>query len=293
MPKLQILFSLDFGEARDVDGHLESLLHYYGDLLNSLKILGASLSFVKPEFLLSVDEFRYWWKLKLKKSQVEGNLTAANLQREEYYAKLESKFKFISQEAWIHLLMQVGKLFAVDKITIKNLKNMPGFVFRDDDQDSLAPLGILSNSERVLLKWVSCSYFKSTGCWKKLLNFEKDFKDGTVIGQVLLCYLNELQVPACMKNINWVCVNDEDQIQNQRVLMQALHELFLSKNTETKGIVSGSDKIGQIEFGDIKLGDQFGRYYILHVKKLIFCRYAIFDVLFIPNSPSIHSEIEN
>jgi hypothetical protein len=235
-------------------------VQYYGELLNSLKVLGASLSFIKPESLLSADEFRHWWRSKLKKSQREGNLTAANLQREEYYTKLELNFKYVSLESWIHLLMQVGKLFAIDKITIKHLRNLPGVVIRDDEQNPPPILSkhVLSHSENVLLKWASSSYHRSTGIWKKINNFEQDFRDGTVIAHVLVAYLSELQIPACMKNIVWLCDGEEDFAQNQRLLIQALNELFSSKTSESKISLSGNDKVGQIEFGNIKLGDLYG-----------------------------------
>jgi hypothetical protein len=69
---------------------------------------------------------------------------------------------------------------------------------------------------------------------RRLTNFDKDFKDGTVIGALLQKYANVMAV----KRMKMVCTTDDDYKDNAAILCEHLAEIGLQNHITAKDIYS-------------------------------------------------------
>lgn len=284
-------------DLHDPEIRREQLLAYYSELLNSLKSLGAVLNFVKPEFLLSAEDFHAWWKSGIRKSLAEGKLTAAELQKEEYYTRMDMYFKYVSTESWAHLIMQAAKLFVFDRISPKQVKNTSGFQLKEDDQllSGIAKSSVYSVPESLLLHWATMGYHRSTGVWRPVKNFEKDLADGSVIYHIIKAYIGDGQMPQCTKLLNFNGDKHSDSETNTKILMQALSEIFASQTSDPLPVYS-NERVGQIDFSRVKLGDLYGKHYTMFNNIIVTHRnhrYGISVMFPLSNTASVPSKVQN
>ena len=126
-------------------------------------------------------------------------------------------FNYLSLESWISLLYQIFKIYVLARVSPKNFKqHLPAMP--DPPQHYLQQSNFVSTAEAILFHWAEHAVSEVLLEERRLSNFDKDFKDGTVIAALLQKYAN---VPA-IKRMKLVCGSEEDYKENANVLCLAL-----------------------------------------------------------------------
>jgi hypothetical protein len=108
-------------------------------------------------------------------------------------------------ESWITLLYQIFKIYVLARVTPKNFKqHLP--TLPEIPQHHLAYSNFSSNSENILFYWAEQAISEVLLEERRLTNFDKDFRDGTVIGALIQKYANVL----VLKKMKMVCSSEED-----------------------------------------------------------------------------------
>lgn len=153
---------------------LKSLVTQYEELINFLKVNGAHLNTVRPEYLLSFSDYNKF----LKQNPSQGDLKQKTLER---------MFPYLSAESWITLFYQIVKIYYLNRVTPRSFKNLPGMPATEASVDTFMPRSNLySVPERILLKWMQFHYNKENPTLpKKLSNFDADLQDGRVFASLI------------------------------------------------------------------------------------------------------------
>jgi len=139
----KMLQAASANNAKDV---LKVLLTQYEELINFLKINGAHLNTVRPEYLLHKDEYSKFLKMYPK----EENMKQKTIER---------VFPYLSMEAWITIFYQILRIYFLNRVTPKNFKTLPGVPAADSTVDAvMTKSNIYSVSETILLKWMNHHY---------------------------------------------------------------------------------------------------------------------------------------
>ena len=224
----------------------------YASILKDLKSLGATVNGIKPEFLLTKNDFTCWWTAQLDRGKADGMGAAVHGELQRYYETLTKVFdEFVSRECWIHICLQVIKLFVLNKITIKHLRSLPG-VEKDETEFNviLSKSNVFGVCENVLLKWFSYCHHKATGAWKRFTNFDADFRDGHAIASALRIYVKH-RTPKALAQMFSNCNSEADFASNEKCIRRALNEVFC--------LNSGDEHTAVLDFSQIQLGDFYGK----------------------------------
>lgn len=160
-------------------------------IIHNLQSMGALLSSVKPEFLLSRADFISIMKTKIIKkllgidyfkapeiSDLDQKALSEFTSSKEYSTSLisrikalESAYEMISFKSWLMLMMQILKIFVINKVDGEKLNSVPGvsetikilktfgnqnlLININRPSKNLSLSNIFSTSECGLLKWIS------------------------------------------------------------------------------------------------------------------------------------------
>eukprot|EP00759_Apiculatamorpha_spiralis_P010205 PhF_6_TR17060/c1_g1_i1/m.26073 len=146
-------------------------LEQYNAVLSFLRQFGASISDVRPEFLIKYEDY---CRVALPEGGYRSSTgtqaavtAAANVSSNNSRTRVsERKFSFRSIHAWCTVLYQVARMFVVNKITWKAFRTMPqnsicNAVATAEKWNSQTPDPSVLNSnvysvgESILLKWLS------------------------------------------------------------------------------------------------------------------------------------------
>ncbi len=142
-------------------------------------------------------------------------------------------YNYLSMESWISLLYQIFKIYVLARVSPKNFKqHLPAMP--DPPQHYLQQSNFVSTAETILFFWAEHAVSEVLLEERRLTNFDKDFKDGTVIAALLQKYAN---VPA-LKRMKLICGSEEDYKENANALCQALEEIGLKSHMTPKDIYS-------------------------------------------------------
>ena len=250
-------------------------MRQHSEILNFLKMHGALLNTVRPEFLLSEEDYQHWSKAKLVAMKAEGHSAALHDEYVAYTQKLERYFEYISREAWINVVMQVAKVYVFDLIDLKHFKSLPGINTKEESQLSASNSDLpehldvqsKNTTESLLLRWLSYSNYRYTNRWKKIQNFSDDLKDGTILGHTILAHIPEGEAVVSLQEA--LCAADEegDDSTLELAVRRALSEIFISTFDESTQGVNGmnADESGaanRISFGKLQLGSLYDMLFV-------------------------------
>ena len=126
--------------AKDV---LKVLLTQYEELINYLKVNGAHLNTVRPEYLLNTSDYTKFLKLNPKEENMKPKV-------------VERVYPYIAMESWLTIFYQVLRIYYLNRITPKNFKALPGISPSETVVDApMQKSNIYSVAEAILLKWMS------------------------------------------------------------------------------------------------------------------------------------------
>ncbi|XP_069495471.1 cilia- and flagella-associated protein 47 [Ambystoma mexicanum] len=182
-------------------------LHWqHTTLLTFLKNQGASLSHIKPEFLLEPDDYKKWIGLQFQLKELQSSSTKiAGTTTEQPLLDLEdSAFESVSKRVWTDLLLQTYKVLVLSRVSAIKIRNDQSSVdvLRGMPRINPDPLSsnIYSPEERALLTWLNVHYEKTRSpVWQNsergdvppkrwIVNFERDLLDGLVFATILASY---------------------------------------------------------------------------------------------------------
>ena len=252
------------------------MLRQHSEILNFLKKHGALLSTVRPEFLLSEEDYQYWSKAKLESMKSEGNSAALHDEYVAHTQKFVRYFEYISREAWINVVMQVAKVYVFDLVDLKHFKSLPGVNPKEEAQlDAAGNDGVESSTdlvkslnnhttESLLLRWLSFSNYRYTNRWKRVQNFSSDLEDGIILGHTILSHIPEGAAVAGLQDA--LRIAEEDGVHAvalESAVRRALSEIFLSTFDASAKVLNGismdSDNgpTNRISFGKVQLGSMY------------------------------------
>ncbi|KAJ3017572.1 UNVERIFIED_CONTAM: Cilia- and flagella-associated protein 47 [Siphonaria sp. JEL0065] len=166
-----------FGSLTGVE-RVRSLYKTLNETLSGLTSAGALLSSVKPEFLMTVEDFRLYVTSQMDTMQANNKGASVHDEYVAYLKQIEAHFQIITKEAWISVISQVIKIYALQIITPKHFRALPG-ISSDEVQLNwpiISKGNIYSTSEAILLRWASYHMWKRNSILTRLTNFGDDFK---------------------------------------------------------------------------------------------------------------------
>ncbi|PRP78761.1 hypothetical protein PROFUN_00934 [Planoprotostelium fungivorum] len=214
---------IPFSSERVVKSSENSLVNLtvqrYEIFLNFLRSLGGLFGALKPEFLLSWEEFHRYRNLSPEnKMSFEGG-----------YPKL-------SALAWSTIVFQMIKLFYLNRVTIKSFKGTPGIQGNITKQDlALYKGNVYGTSEQVLLKWVNIHARRMNPNSPRVVNFDRDFRDGLIFSSLLLSHCPQIKRLTSMYQF---CSLPEHFEHNASHIVNAVKDLGLDYPITPKDILS-------------------------------------------------------
>ncbi|KNC96854.1 uncharacterized protein SPPG_07686 [Spizellomyces punctatus DAOM BR117] len=170
----------------------KALYKQYCDILTHLTSLGALLSAVKPEFLMTFEDYKMiiQWRIEQMKTDVGSSL---HDEYHEYNRKLEHHFPLISKEAWCTLIAQVVRVYVTLLVTPRHFRSLPG-VGKDEAEMVWQGTPKGTDCEGVLLRWAAYHFWKSTGTPKAFKNFTTDFQSILPFAYIIQSHLPNMSV---------------------------------------------------------------------------------------------------
>ncbi|KAI9352744.1 hypothetical protein BDR26DRAFT_203341 [Obelidium mucronatum] len=215
-----------FGALTGVE-RVKASFRLFNEILSSLTTAGALLSSVKAEFLLTVEDFVMYMANQMESMQADNQGASVHDEFVEYQKKNEAYFQILSKEAWITVISQIIRIYALQIITPKHFRNLPG-IFADESQLSwpvVSKGNIYSTSEVILLRWASYHMWKKNGVMKRLTNFGDDFKESVPYAYLLMSHIPELE-GTFFNRFNFTCTTKEQLESNVKLINNALKEVY-------------------------------------------------------------------
>ena len=219
--------NLGAGKDANAKDTLKVLMTQYEELINFLKVNGAHLNTVRPEYLLSINDYSKFLKL----SPREENMKPKTIDR---------IFPYLSMDAWMTLVYQVLKIYYLNRITAKSFKGLPGMPVNETAVDaSMLASNIYSVSEAVLLKWMPVHYNKVNPMHPKTLsNFDADLHDSLVLAAVIKSHYGSNSKN--LKDMKQSVFNEEQVLHNAKKLIDTIHEIGLTTHLTPSDLANPS-----------------------------------------------------
>ncbi|GAB1597909.1 hypothetical protein Ahia01_000067700 [Argonauta hians] len=177
---------------------VKQIHHQHKLLLILLRCQGGYIDSIKPEYLMTYQDFILWKEISRVYPISPGFID------EDEGLKDREIFEMVAKKAWLDVLLQIIKCFVIAKISTKSFKT----IFIGDKElkmptiskDSLVS-NIYSEGERILLAWMNRCYEQNRHLlWREnskkpkpvarwILNFDVDLKDGLVLACLFGTYL--------------------------------------------------------------------------------------------------------
>ncbi|KAM4559691.1 cilia- and flagella-associated protein 47-like isoform 2-T3 [Odontesthes bonariensis] len=216
-------FSSDLGQRTD------QLLQQYEAMLTFLRVQGACLSHIRPEYLLDVLEFKHWCSLQL--NDIKHGLDHKSFDYES-----------LSKRSWTDVLLQIYKVLVLCRVSWKGLNTALNHKNTDElfleCTQSLAS-NIYSSWELKVLSWLQMHYqsMRKT-VWGRdgvpparwIVNFDMDLTDGLVLAALLAAYCPYLK--SHFQRMYTTTNTLEQILHNNIIVARALTLLCLNINVQ-------------------------------------------------------------
>jgi len=206
--------------------YLKVLLTQYEELINHLKINGAHLNTVRPEYLLNKDEYSKFLKMYPK----EENMKQKTIER---------VFPYLSMESWITVFYQILRIYFLNRVTPKNFKALPGVPASESSVDaSMSKSNVYSVSEAILLKWMNYHYNQMNPMHPRLIyNFDDHLVDSTVFAALIRSHYGEA---TALKDFRNVAVDNTHFVHNANCIVKCISQIGISTHIKAEDIYEPS-----------------------------------------------------
>ncbi|KAJ4924235.1 hypothetical protein JOQ06_000475, partial [Pogonophryne albipinna] len=215
--------------SSDIDQCTHQLLQQHEAMLTFLRVQGASLSHIRPEYLLDVQEFKHW--CSLQSNEEDHGLDYSSVDYES-----------LSKRSWTDVLLQIYKVLVLCRVSERGSNSY----LNPEDIDGILPVSspplasnIYSPYELQLLYWLNMHYksMRKT-VWgtggvpsaRWIVNFDLDLTDGLVLAALLAAYC-----PFLISSLRrmYTTTNSLEQIlHNNIIVAQALTALSLNLDVQ-------------------------------------------------------------
>ena len=182
-----------------------------------MKTFGALLNCVKPEYLLSFEDFQ---RLHMDPRHPTGLPLG-----DELCAWFEKHYRLLHEGSWLILLYQTVKLFVLNRLTPRLLKSLPGVDAKAITVPPSSGSNLYSQPESILLAWLSYHHAQvSPGDRLWLANFDEDLHDCRVFASALASH-----VPSLTDRLALIKKTREpaERLQNATAVLEAMRALGL------------------------------------------------------------------
>ena len=166
--------------SQNAKEYITILKTQYEELINYLKINGAHLNTVRPEYLLSPADYGKFLKMNPKEENMKQKT-------------IDKVWPYLAMDSWLTVFFQILKIFYLNRVTPKSFKMLPGMPQNEVIVDPwMMKSNIYSVPETILLKWMTHHYNKINPMYARTLsNFEDDLRDGVVFASLIKSHYGE------------------------------------------------------------------------------------------------------
>ncbi|XP_028902353.1 cilia- and flagella-associated protein 47 isoform X2 [Ornithorhynchus anatinus] len=218
-------------------------------LLTFLKVQGAFLPYVLPEFLFEPEDYKKW--VGLRGDGTTESEKSAHIPEQKYYFVVDDgEFETLSKRVWTDVLLQTYKVLILCRVSPANCSNRPSA----DDVTSVPRINpdtlssnIYSPPEKFLLTWMNTQYENTRKIiWKDcqkgdvppmrwIINFDKDLLDGLVLAAQMAAYCPFL-IPTHFVKMYTNPSSPEQCLHNCLIVVQAFHAISLTMDVQATDI---------------------------------------------------------
>ncbi|XP_054479802.1 cilia- and flagella-associated protein 47-like [Anoplopoma fimbria] len=218
--------------SSDIDQRTSRLLQQHQAMLTFLRVQGACLGHIRPEYLLDMQEFKHWCSL-LQANEEEPSLDYSSVDYES-----------LSKRSWTDVLLQIYKVLVLCRVSESGLNNAN---LKNDNLDGILPVGsqprasnIYSSCELRLLLWLNVHYQRMRKTvWGRggvpsarwIVNFDLDLTDGLVLAALLAAYCPYL-ICSHFQRMYSTTSSLEQNLHNNIIVTQALTALCLNLDVQ-------------------------------------------------------------
>jgi hypothetical protein len=212
--------------SANVKDYLKVIVQQYEDLINFLKVNGAHLNTVRPEYLLSLGDYNKFLKMNPKDENVKQKA-------------IERVWPYLALESWLTIFYQVLKIYYLNRVTAKSFKNLPGIAQSETNvEPNMTKSNLYSVPESILLKWMTYHYRRVHPMHPKVItNFDADLQDGTVIAALIKSHYGS---PAALEDLKTTANYEEQVIFNAKRVIEAINEIGLQTHLRPADIANPS-----------------------------------------------------
>ncbi|KAM8903182.1 cilia- and flagella-associated protein 47-like [Spinachia spinachia] len=206
--------------SADLNRRTDQLLQQHGAMLTFLRVQGACLCHIRPEYLLDIQEFQHWCSLPEFR---EGEHTLDHKSVD---------YESLSKRSWTDVLLQIFKVLVLCRVSEAGVSNSALKNTATRPQAS----NVYSPCELQLLLWLNLHYESMrTTVWapgsvpsaRWIVNFDLDLADGLVLAALLAAYCPYLICSHFQRM--YPTTNSLEQIlHNNIIVAQALAALCLN-----------------------------------------------------------------
>ncbi|XP_045909360.1 cilia- and flagella-associated protein 47-like isoform X3 [Micropterus dolomieu] len=216
--------------SNDIDQRTNQLLQQHEAILAFLRVQGACLCHIRPEYLLDKQEFKHWCSL-------QANEEAYGLD----YSSVD--YESLSKRSWTDVLLQIYKVLVLCRVAESGLNSSLNHKNVDGILPGLQPLAsnIYSVRELQLLSWLNMHYQSSRKtAWgtggvppaRWIVNFDLDLTDGLVLAALLAAYCPFLICSHFGRMYTNTTSTLEQILHNNIIVAQALTTLCLNLDVQ-------------------------------------------------------------
>ncbi|XP_034411441.1 cilia- and flagella-associated protein 47-like [Cyclopterus lumpus] len=214
--------------STDIDQRTDQLLQQHEAMLAFLRVQGACLCQIRPEYLLDMQEFKHWCSL-LQSNEEEHGLDYSSVDYES-----------LSKRSWTDVLLQIYKVLVLSRVSESGLNNA---TLKSGVVDGVPSVGsqpqasnVYSSCELRLLLWLNVHYQSmrktvwgtgSVPSARWIVNFDLDLTDGLVLAALLAAYCPYL-ICSHFQRMYSTTGSLEQILHNNIIVAQALTVLCLN-----------------------------------------------------------------
>ncbi|XP_042368969.1 cilia- and flagella-associated protein 47-like isoform X1 [Plectropomus leopardus] len=216
--------------SSDIEKRTNQLLQQHEAMLAFLRVQGACLCHIRPEYLLDIQEFKHRCSLQSKEGECGLDYSSVD-------------YESLSKRSWTDVLLQIYKVLVLCRVSENGLNT----TLNHDNVDGLLPVGlqpvasnIYSSCELRLLSWLNMHYqtMRNT-VWgtggvpsaRWIVNFDLDLTDGLVLAALLAAYCPYL-ICSHFQRMYTTTGSLEQILHNNIILVQALTALCLNLDVQ-------------------------------------------------------------
>ncbi|XP_067349403.1 cilia and flagella-associated protein 47-like isoform X2 [Channa argus] len=240
----------------ETDQRTNQLLQQHEAMLAFLRVQGACLCHIRPEYLLDVQEFKHWCSLQPNKGEHSLSYSSAD-------------YESLSKRSWTDVLLQIFKVLVLCRVSEScqstTLKQAEGSRILPVNSQPLAS-NIYSAYELKLLSWLNVHYENMretiwdtgvTPSTRWIVNFDLDLTDGLVLATLVAGYCPHLPTDLSDPNpvqMLMLCVHLNERLpqylpHHTITLSGGLHSTFSKqvrlKNPSSKPVTYQASILGQ------------------------------------------------